>query len=87
MSHAHDVEGIGGQELEQIWFLRLRCAREQYRQAAAKLRSVLGASSVAEPSHDSDLVAAASEAESSALAEYHRVLAVFTALVEKRKQF
>ena len=83
MSHAH-VEGIGGRKLE-LWFMRLRKAREQYRQAAAKLRMLQGASSVSEPPNNSDLVAAC-EAESSALAEYQRVLAVFTALVEKRKR-
>jgi len=83
MSHAH-VEGIGGRELE-LWFMRLRKARQQYRQAAAKLRTLQGASSVSEPPNNSDLLAAC-EAESSALAEYQRVLAVFTALVEKRKR-
>lgn len=85
MSHAHDGEGIEGQELEQTWFRRLRHARAQYWQAAAKLRTLQGASSVSEPLNNSDLVAAR-EAESSALAEYQRVLVVFTALVEKRKR-
>jgi hypothetical protein len=86
MFHVYDIDGIRNRELEQFWFFRLRHAREQYRQAGVKLRSLLDASRVAEPSDDADLVAAAHEAESYALAEYRRVLAIFTTLVEKRNQ-
>ena len=87
MFHVYDIDGIGDRELEQFWFFKLRHAREQYRQAGVKLRSVLDASRVTEPSDNADLVAAAREAESYALAEYRRVLAIFTTLVERRNRF
>lgn len=74
------LPGLARQNLEEVWRSRLEMARESYEKARAQYRALLQKQSEgAIPRQDGPL-AEARQAESEALAEYARVLKVFTEL-------
>jgi hypothetical protein len=76
----HPSPGPTRQDLENAWRVRFEMARERYQMASRQYRKLLdGRPEGLIPQHDAPL-ALAQHAESEALAEYTRILKLFTEL-------
>jgi hypothetical protein len=88
---AEDFEGemtiasITRQALEDSWRLRLEETQVRYREATEQYRKLLQAQSDGRPLNPDGALALARHAESQALADYMRVLQIFTELTVNGK--
>ena len=71
------------QELKESWRLRLEAAQVDYQAVSQRYRTLLQDVPDGMPSEHAETVALVREAESRALAEYQRVLQIFTDLTVK----
>ena len=73
------------QELEESWRSRVEAAQARYQAASKQYRELMQGLPDGLPPNKNDGVALAREAESQALAEYTRVLHIFTELTTQGK--
>ena len=76
---------ITRQELEDLWRLRLEETQVRYREATEQFRKLLRAQPDERPLNPDAALALARHAKSQALADYMRVLQIFTALTVNGK--
>ena len=78
----HPSPSFAHRDLEDAWRVRSEMARERYKMASIRYRNLLDEKPEGVTPRQDDPVALARQAESEALAEYKRVLKMYTELME-----